>query len=80
MYIARQNGEIFIFINENALVSSLEEMPDPFVSSVVIPCIRNVELAHEFGKISERRFDEQVEMVAHEDVRMQFDRIDIEGL
>ncbi len=55
-------------------------MSDPFVSAIIIACIGDVEFAHEFGKISERRFYKQMKMVVHKNVRVQLYGIDIERL
>jgi hypothetical protein len=75
--VTRKDGKILVFIHKNALISSLVEMSDPFMSSIVIAGIGDVELAHEFGKVPKRCFDQEVEMVAHKDVSVELDSIDI---
>jgi hypothetical protein len=78
--VTGENGQIFVFIHENALVSSLVEMSDPFVTSIVIAGIGYIKLAHEFRKVSEGRFDQEVKMVYHENIGVQLDGIDVQGL
>lgn len=80
MDVTGENGQIFVFIHENALVPSLVEMSDPFVTSIVIAGIGYIKLAHEFRKVSEGRFDQEVKMVYHEDIGVQLDGIDVQGL
>ena len=40
-------------------------MSDPAVPSVIVDCIRNIELPHELRQVGLRRFHKQVKMVAH---------------
>ncbi len=55
-------------------------MSDPVVSAIVVSNVDNIEVPHEFRKVAERGFHQEVEVVRHEDVAMQFDGVDIEGL
>jgi hypothetical protein len=78
--VAREDGKILVSIHKNALISTLVEMPNPFMSSIVITGIGDVELAHKFGKVPKRCFDQEVEMVVHKDVSVELDGIDIQRL
>ena len=49
--IAREDGKILVFIHKDAFISSLIEVSDPFMPSIVITGISDIELAHEFGKV-----------------------------
>ena len=80
MDVAGKDGKILIFVYENAFVPALVQVAHAIVSSIVIACIGYVEFAHEFGKVAEWRFDQKMEMVAHEDVAVKFYRINIVGL
>ena len=42
--------------------------------------IGDIELAHEFGKVPKRCFDQEVKMVAHKEVSVKLDGIDIQRL
>jgi len=56
------------------------KMTDPNVSPVVIVCIDNVEMAHELGEVAFGGFDEQVKVVAHEDVAVKLYTVNIDRL
>ena len=43
-------------------------MADPLMPPVVIAGVGYIEVAHERGQVAERRFDEEVKMVGHENV------------
>jgi len=80
LYHARTNGiqhniaadfkEMTVFLDENALVPSLEKMPRPVV--VLIEClgIDPVQLPHAEREIPFRRFDEEMIVVVHETIGM----------
>ena len=55
-------------------------MTDTLMPPVVISNIGNIEVAHEFWKIAEWGFYEQMKMVGHQDIAMQFDGVDVHGL
>jgi hypothetical protein len=49
MDVPGQDGKIHIFINEDGLVSSLVEMADsPVPSIIIISNVGNIEVTHEF--------------------------------
>jgi hypothetical protein len=75
--VARENGKIFVFVNENALVPALVQVSYAVVASIVITSIGYVELSHEFGKVGFGGFEKQMEMVGHENVTVKPDRVDI---
>jgi hypothetical protein len=78
--VAGKNRKIFVFIHENTLVAALVQVPNAFMPPIVIAGIGDVELAHEFGKIAFGGLDEQMKMVGHKDVTVEFDCVDINGL
>ena len=78
--VTREDGKILIFINKNAFISSLVQVSDPIMPSIVITGISDIELAHEFGKVPKRCFDQEVKMVVHKDIRVEFNSIDIQRL
>ena len=58
VYVPGKDGEVLIAVDEYAGVPALIEMPYPFVRSVVIAGVGDVEVPHEFGKIAEGCFEE----------------------
>jgi hypothetical protein len=50
------------------------------VPAVEVPGVTDIEMAHEFGKIPQWRFHQQMEMVVHEDIGVEYDRVDVQGL
>ena len=78
--VAGNRGKIGLLLDENALVSPLVKMPYPLVLPIEKSGIRDIEVAHEFGKIAEGGFHEQMEMVRHQDIGMEFDRIDFQRM
>ena len=77
--IPREDGEVGVFVDEDALVSALVEVPYPLVASVVVAGVGDIKMAHEFAEIAEGCFNEQVEVVGHEDVAGELDSVDVEG-
>lgn len=80
MDVAGEHRNITIFIHQNGFVSSLIKMAGSFMAAVEISDIGDVEVAHEFGQVPERGLDQQVKMVGHQDVAVELDRIDVDGL
>ncbi len=50
--IAGENGKVFVFVHEHAFVPALVQVSYAVVPSIVIACIGDIELAHEFGKVA----------------------------
>jgi hypothetical protein len=50
------------------------------VPAIEITGVSYVEVAHEFGKIGQLSFHQQMEMVGHEDIGVEFNRIDMQRL
>jgi len=55
-------------LDQDSLVSALEEMAHSFVSVVEILCIHPVELSHAFGKVPIWSFDKKMVVVVHQTV------------
>jgi hypothetical protein len=64
---------VSVFVHHNGFESSLVQMSDSAVPSVIVACIRNIELPHELREIGFGRLDNQVKMVAHEYIGMHMD-------
>jgi hypothetical protein len=69
-YIPTCLEEVAVLLNENGLVSPLEEMARSFMPPVKGLGIDAVELSHADGEVAVRGFDDEVVMVAHETVGM----------
>ena len=78
--VAGEDGQIAVFVHEDALVSSLVEMPDPLVSPIVITGVGDVEVAHELAEVGQGGLKKQVEVVCHQDVAVKLDGVDVQGL
>jgi hypothetical protein len=78
--VSRKNGKILVFINENAFVSALVKMAGPIVPPVVITGIGDIEMAHELGEVAFGGFNEQVEVVRHEDVAVKLYAVNVDRL
>jgi len=76
--VARNNSKISFLFDKNTLVSSLVEMPHTFVLTIKEAGIGDIEVTHEFGEIAKRSFHQQMEMVRHQDIGMELDRVDVE--
>jgi hypothetical protein len=63
-----------------SFVAALVEMADPIVSPVVVTGIGDVEMAHELGEVAFGGFDEQVEVVGHQDIAVKLYTVDIDRL
>lgn len=48
--------------------------------AVEVTGVGDVEVTHEFAEVAERSFRQKMEVVVHEDISMQFDAIDVQGL
>jgi hypothetical protein len=55
--------EILIGIHQKRFIAPLVKMAPPAMLPVIIRGIRNIEMTHEFLKVSKRGFDEQMEVV-----------------
>jgi len=75
-----QYGQIGIPIYQDARISPLVEMAYPFVPPVVVTGVSDIEVTHEFAYVAQRRFEEQMEVVGHEDVAVELNSIDIQCL
>ncbi len=80
MNVAGDDGKVLVFVHEDAFVPALVQMADAIVPPVEVAGVGDVEFAHEFGKVAERRFYQKVEMVVHKDEAVKLYRINIEGL
>ena len=50
------------------------------MSTVEISYVGDIEMAHEFGQVPERGLDQKMEMVGHQNVAVEFDGIEVDGL
>jgi hypothetical protein len=57
----------------------LVEVPYALVTAVKIAGIGDAEVPHEFGQVSERRFHQEMEMIVHENIGVELDRVDVQG-
>ncbi len=73
MDVAGEDGEVGVLVYYDGLESSLIKVADSVVPPVEVSDIGNIEVAHEFGKISQWRFDQQMEVIVHQDVAVEFD-------
>ena len=80
MDIPRKNGEIAVFVHEEAFISSLIERPDTIMSSVEVASVNDVEVAHECGEVALGCLEKEMKVIGHEDVAVKFDGMDIERL
>jgi len=80
MDVAGQDRKIFVLVHQDALVPALIQMSHPVMPPVVIAGIRYIELPHELGKISRWGLKKQVEVMGHQYVAVQLDRVDIDRL
>lgn len=80
MDVAGQDGQVGLFVHEHAFVSALIEMACSPVPPVKVASVGNIEVAHEFGEVSEGCLDEQMKVVGHEDVAVKLDGVNMEGL
>jgi hypothetical protein len=80
VYVPGKDGDVLIAVDEDAGVPALIEMPYPLVRSIVIAGVGDVKVPHEFGKIAEGCFEEEMEVIGHEDVAKEFDGVNIDGL
>ncbi len=78
--VAGEDGKVAVFFHQKAFVSALVEMADPFVLSIIITGVGDVEVPHELAQIAQAGFKQEVEMVCHENVAIQFDAVDVQGL
>jgi len=59
-----------VFLDNDRLVSALEEVPGPVASVVEELSINAIRLAHAEGEVSVRGFDEEMIVVVHQAVGM----------
>ncbi len=59
-----------VFLNEDRLVSALEQMPCPLMAFIKKLCIDAVQLPHTEGEVSVGRLDQEVIVVVHQAVGM----------
>ena len=59
-----------VFLNEDGLVSALEQMSSPLMTFIKKLCIDPVQLPHTQRKIAVRRLDQEVIVVVHHAVGM----------
>jgi len=71
--VTGENGKIFVFVSENALIPSLIQVSYAVVATVVITGIGYVKLAHEFGKVGFWGFEKQMEMIEHHNITVKLD-------
>jgi len=67
-----KGGKIRFLFHEDALVSPLVEVPHTPVPAIEIAGVGDVEVAHEFGEIGYLSFHQQMEMVGHKDIGVEF--------
>lgn len=77
MDIARDLGEVRIEFNSENFVPSLVEMPDPFMSAIIVRGLGDSEVAHEFAKIAQGCLGQDVPMIMHQHKSVQDDAIGI---
>ncbi len=63
--------QIALLFHKDTLVSSLIQMTGPFVSPVVMRGIGNIKPPHKHAQVAQGSFQEQAEMIVHEDIAVQ---------
>ena len=71
-YIADELQKVGLALDENGAEASLEEMADAFVPPVEALGVHPIDLLHPTRQVRHGRLDEQVIVVAHETVRVNF--------
>jgi hypothetical protein len=75
-----ENGQIRVFVYENALVPAMVEVAYAPLASVIVAGVGDIEMAHELTEIAKGSLKEKVKVVGHENVAGELDGVDIEGL
>jgi hypothetical protein len=76
MNIAAQFQQITVLVHQDGFESPLVQVSDPAVTAIVIAGIGNIKLPHEFRQVGLGRLDNQVKVVAHQDVGVYADAED----
>jgi len=63
---------------ERIKISSLVGVPDTSVAAVEGVGVGDIEVSHEFAEVAKRGFHQKMEMIAHDDIGIKLDGIDIE--
>ena len=80
MDVPREDGKIVVLVYQDAGIATLIQVANPLVPAVKIAGVGDIEIAHEFGKIAEWCFEEEMEVVGHEDVTTELNAVDINRL
>ena len=80
MDIAGQDGEIFVLVHKDGLVSSLIKVAGTSMPSVEVADVCYIEMPHEFRQISKRRFNKQMKMIVHQYIAVELDGVNVDRL
>jgi len=80
MEVAGEDGEVGIFVHQEASVSALVEMAAFSVATVRMAGVGDMKVPHEFGEVPQGRLQEEMKMVGHADEAMQRYGVDGERL
>lgn len=80
MDVTGQYIEVRFFFDKDAFVSALVEVPHASAAAVEVASVSDIKMAHEFAEVAERCLHQQVEMIVHENICVEFDAIDVQGL
>jgi len=78
MNIPAEPHKMFIFFDQDSLVASLKQVATPSVAAVEVNRVGGIETLHEISEVSFGGHQEEVKMILHQDIRMQFNLIKLE--
>lgn len=78
MHVAAEFQQVAVGFYYNGLKAALVEVACSSVTAVEVGGVGDVEVSHEFGKVGLRGLHDQMKVVAHEDVGMKSDLVDLE--
>ena len=70
MEVVGEDGEVGLFVHQEASVSARVERAAFSVATVEMPGVGDMEVAHEFGEVPPGRLQEEMKMVGHADEAM----------
>ena len=73
MDVARDRQQVALVFDQLGLEAALEHVARPAVLVAGIQCVRRQEPLHETRQVRPRRADQQMKMIAHEDIGKQLD-------
>jgi hypothetical protein len=78
MNVSAELHKIFIFFDQDSLVTPLKQVTTPPVAAVEINRVGGIEALHEFPQVGFWGHQKEMEMSLHEDIRMQLNPMKLE--